>query len=132
MRLTYAEFADEVELADLEVRREFAGVEHVQVIARSIDATGWGVLSSRLPPWGEFYPPHGPIVLWQLAYEYMPDAQNYRKQIREVLRHEYRHAIGRDDHEVRLLDRKGATTPPEWVEDSPLVVVRDGIRVTLA
>ena len=98
VRLSYLRFANIVAHAQREVLREFDDprLRDVPVIAYSIDAS---IIDSEAgtvayPPWGEFYFPDGPIILWQYAFEEQPDQENYYRQIKDVLRHEFRHAQG--------------------------------------
>jgi len=97
LRLPYLRFAAVVARARREVLRDpaFADLAAVAVIPYSTDAT---VVDSStgltwMPRWAEFFLPSGPIVLYQAVWETMPDKGNYYRQIKDVLRHEYRHAL---------------------------------------
>ena len=112
LRLPYLRFANVVARAQREVLRdpEFAGVS-TPVIAYSVDASivDTDARTTLLPPWGEFWPPDGPIVIWQAAWEAMPDKENYYRQIKDVIRHELRHARGdRHPEDGVLLAHVGA------------------------
>lgn len=76
----------------------------------------------NLDPWGEFYPPDGPIVIWQIGYELMPDQENYYPQIKAVFRHEFGHVLG-EEHEPspQRVDVTFAGVPhfQEWVLPGP-------------
>ena len=92
-RLPYLRFDAVMSRARREVLREFPECARIPVLAGGAEAPSPNA-------WGEFYPPVGPIIIYQLAYETMGDQENYYRQIKDVLRHEYRHAIGRGDHET--------------------------------
>jgi len=96
LRIPYLRFANVVARAVREVKREgeFRELEF-SVIAYSVDASiiDTEASTASVPAWGEFWPPDGPIVLYQAAYETMPDQENYYRQIKAVVRHEFRHAI---------------------------------------
>ena len=88
-RLDYPRFANVVERARREVVRtqpEWAGQK---VVAMSAECS-----AGELAPWGEFYLPVGPIVIYQFPYEVMDDQENYYRQIKAVLVHEFEHAEG--------------------------------------
>ena len=90
-RLTYRRFDAVVERAQREVLRN-APESWRAIAVRTVSAEGPG--GGYLHPWGEFYPEHGPIVIYQLPYEQMPDQENYYRQIKAVLVHEYEHSTG--------------------------------------
>ena len=94
-RLDYPRFAQVVERARREVVREMPDKAHVHVYAMSAEA---GIQSK----WGEFFLPSGPVVIYQYAYEMMPDPENYYRQIKEVIRHEFAHAAGDMHYEPGL------------------------------
>jgi len=86
-RLSYWQFANVVERARREVVRENPELAGLHVYAMSAEA---GIQTK----WGEYYLPNGPVVIYQFAYETMPDKENYYRQIKEVIRHEFAHAHG--------------------------------------
>jgi hypothetical protein len=88
MRLSYRRFDAVVERAQREVLRS-APASWRAIAVRTVSAEG-----PFNATWGEFYPPNGPIVIYQLAYENMPDQENYYRQIKAVLIHEYEHSTG--------------------------------------
>lgn len=88
-RLDYPKFAAVVERARREVVRDNPAWSDIHVYAMSAEAK-----AGELAPWGEFYLPSGPIVIYQLPYEVMPDQENYYRQIKAVLVHEFQHAEG--------------------------------------
>lgn len=88
MRLDYRRFDRVVERAQREVLRNAPASWH-GVAVRTVSAEG--PFNAK---WGEFYLPSGPIVLYQRAYEQMPDQENYYRQIKAVLVHEYEHSTG--------------------------------------
>lgn len=98
MRLPYLRFASIVARAHREVLREFDDptVAQVPVIPYSVEASVVETETETVyaPSWGDFYLPDGPIVIWQYPFEAMPDQENYYRQIKDVLRHELRHAQG--------------------------------------
>ena len=101
-RLPYLRFARVVERARREVLREpeYADARDCHVLAMSwefsVADSETGLL--RADPWGECYKPKGPVVIYQAPYELMPDQERYYAQIKDVLRHEFRHYLGRHDH----------------------------------
>lgn len=97
-RLDYARFANVVARAVREVRREMA--VDVSVYPMSAEA-GDG------RRWGEYVLPNGPVIVWQLPFELMEDEHNYYRQIKDVLRHEFRHALG-DRHDEPGLVHAGS------------------------
>ena len=128
-RWSFEEFAEEVERAEAEVRPEFPP-NKVQVIARSVGAVGWGN-GLPYPPWGEFYPPNGPIVLYQWAFENSePPAEGMEHQVREVLRHELHHFFGME-HGPKLIPREAPSVSSEWYEDTPLDIRVGDVLVRL-
>lgn len=90
-RLPYWRFANVVERARREVVRTLP--EHL----RDIHVYALSAEAEFHERWSEFYPPDGPIIVHQLAFEAMPDRENYYRQIKACLVHEYGHAVG-DDH----------------------------------
>ena len=101
MRLPYWRFANVVEHARREVLRELpATCGDVHVYTMSVDFDIPIAETSGDLRWGEFYPTKGPIVLYQLPYETMPDQENYYRQIKAVLRHEFEHFLGETHGEV--------------------------------
>lgn len=86
-----------------------------------------GVFISR---WGEFYLPDGPIVLYHAAFEAMPDIENYHRQVRDVLRHEMRHALGQDNHDGFQFEHFSAGDA-RWTGSGPYAVRHGAWLVTL-
>lgn len=98
-RLTAQRFVAVVARAQREVLREFPQHRHVPVMPLGLDASVLDSETRLMAPsnWGEYHLAGeyaGYILIWQLAYEDMPDQENYYRQIKDVLRHEYRHVDG--------------------------------------
>lgn len=132
MRLSYERFRSVAERAEREVRKDYPDCADVNVVTMSAEAMFSGATS---PAWGEFRLPSGPIVLYQMAYEGMPDQQNYYRQLKAVLRHEFEHARGsRHDHlsgerwREPAIQRGGI---PGWVGREPYTFRRGDIEITL-
>ena len=102
MRLPYLRFANVVARARREVLREFPQpiVREAPVIAYSVEANIMDEAAgiAAVVPWGETWQPKGPVIIWQQPYEEMPDQENYYRQIKAVIRHEFGHLLG-DTHE---------------------------------
>ena len=94
MRLPYLRFAEVVARARREVLRTYPQFASVPVIPYSVDATVVDSEAAITWPasWGEFFLPDGPIIIYQAPYEAMADQENYYRQIKAVLRHEFDHA----------------------------------------
>lgn len=106
-RLPYWQFANVVERARREMVRELPDCSDLHVIAMSAEFSEPAAMTNGEMRWGEFYQPSGPIVIYQLPYEVMPDQENYYRQIKAVLRHECEHARG-EDHGEPMLARVAA------------------------
>lgn len=98
-RLTFPEFSLVVGRAQREVLREFPQHAKVPVIPLGLEASvldsSTGLMQEEM--WGAFHfggSYAGCITIWQLPYELMPDPENYYRQIKDVLRHEYGHVDG--------------------------------------
>jgi hypothetical protein len=96
-RLNYTRFAAVVERARREVVRTMPDMAGMHVFAMSAEA-----FSPNGGRWGEFYHPAGPVVIYQLPYEVMPDQENYYRQIKAVIVHEFEHARGEGHIEPNL------------------------------
>jgi len=121
-RLSYRRFDDVVRRAVREVLR------HAPTRWAAIDVSTISAEGPYRPVWGEFFPPNGPIVLYHIAYELMPDEENYYRQIKAVLVHEFEHSAGEMHGEpVRFrAEAPLSSSDMRWINREDGITVRTG------
>jgi hypothetical protein len=115
---------EEVRVAAAEVLREYPQVDRDLLEAIPIKAVGHFRIEPR---WGAFFYRTRHIEVYQPAFDQMEDPENRAVQLRDVIRHEFDHALGRDaDEHGRTAP---ALVPAGWLSSGPVAVTNGRITV---
>ena len=122
-------WAEEVAQGEAEARAELLSFERDLVQDVLVEATeGFG--SADQPTWGCFYPEFRRIEVHRGPFDEMPDPEHRRIQIKDVVYHELRHALGEvsPDHFPTMTEDYGKEA---WLSGEPMDLATDGLVIHL-